>query len=88
MKEIELLLMSTEDEIRGQPSLPVSSACVCNFNACALDTGFKDSGSMCVRVCACARVYVRANKEEETSGGSVSAKSDETGPYRRLCGCA
>lgn len=27
MKEIELLLMSTEDELRGQPSLPVSSCC-------------------------------------------------------------
>lgn len=25
VKEIELLLMSTEDELRGQPSLPVSS---------------------------------------------------------------
>lgn len=24
VKEIELLLMSTEDELRGQPSLPVS----------------------------------------------------------------
>lgn len=41
-----------------------------------------------MRVCVCARVYVRVNEEEETSGGSVSAKSDETGPYRRLCGCA
>lgn len=27
VKEIELLLMSTEDELRGQPSLPVSSVC-------------------------------------------------------------
>lgn len=27
VKEIELLLMSTEDELRGQPSLPVSSSC-------------------------------------------------------------
>uniref|UniRef100_A0A674MPZ8 Transcriptional activator Myb n=1 Tax=Takifugu rubripes TaxID=31033 RepID=A0A674MPZ8_TAKRU len=27
VKEIELLLMSTEDELRGQPSLPVSSFC-------------------------------------------------------------
>lgn len=28
VKEIELLLMSTEDELRGQPSLPVSCVCV------------------------------------------------------------
>lgn len=29
VKEIELLLMSTENELRGQPSLPVSCAFVC-----------------------------------------------------------
>lgn len=29
VKEIELLLMSTENELRGQPSLPVSCVFVC-----------------------------------------------------------
>lgn len=29
MKEIEMLLMSTENELRGQPSLPVSHTRVC-----------------------------------------------------------
>lgn len=29
MKEIEMLLMSTENELRGQPSLPVSHTRIC-----------------------------------------------------------
>lgn len=61
VKEIELLLMSTEDELRGQPSLPVGHVCVLvkmwdvkvwqhNLCACVFDPGFKDSGWMCVFV--------------------------------------
>lgn len=53
VKEIELLLMSTEDELRGQPSLPVSLGYMCvGFTVilCAFDPGFEDSGWMCVCV--------------------------------------
>lgn len=55
MKEIELLLMSTEDELRGQPSLPVSRFCGLEGQ------WFRPNPNP-------------VNKEEETSGGSVSAK--------------
>lgn len=58
-------------------ALKLSSCQVRQLNLCAdaFDPGFKDSGWTCVCV----------NKEEETSGGSVSAKSDEIGPYHHFC---
>lgn len=50
--------MSTEDELRGQPSRPVSRVQVClcglwqhNLCACVFDPGFEDSGWICVFVC-------------------------------------
>lgn len=67
MKEIEMLLMSTENELRGQPSLPVSHTRICVWiqegETCdstiyvffgVFDPGFKDSGWTCV-FCVCMR---------------------------------
>uniref|UniRef100_A0A3Q4N4C5 Transcriptional activator Myb n=1 Tax=Neolamprologus brichardi TaxID=32507 RepID=A0A3Q4N4C5_NEOBR len=67
VKEIEMLLMSTENELRGQPSLPVSHTRICVWiqegETCDstiyvffgfFDPGFKDSGWTCV-FCVCMR---------------------------------
>ena len=52
VKEIELLLMSTENELRGQPSQPVSVyGCVC-VSVAGLQ--YYDSEGVCV----CVRVFV------------------------------
>lgn len=63
MKEIELLLMSTENELKGQPSLPVSTMFVSGLRgalkfenvtahlcASTFVSGFDDSGRTCVLV--------------------------------------